>query len=60
MTAMESILITEGGSVDWCSGAADETCKITVSVYHSRSTENEDMQVSVEVIELGSYTMTAV
>ena len=60
MTAMESILITEGGSVDWCSGATDETCKITVSVYHSRSTENEDMQVSVEVIELGSYTMTAV
>jgi hypothetical protein len=60
LTAMESILISEGGSVDWCSGAADETCKITVGVYHSRSTENEDMQVSVEVIELGSYTITVV
>jgi hypothetical protein len=31
-----------------------------VGVYHSRSTENEDMQVSVEVIELGSYTITVV
>ncbi|MDB2637059.1 hypothetical protein N9Y01_00785 [Candidatus Poseidonia alphae] len=60
LTAMESILITEGNNQNWCSGAAEESCQITVRVTQKNFTEDEDMQVSVEVIELGSYTITVV
>jgi hypothetical protein len=58
LTAMESILISEGG-LNWCSGEAEETCKVTVQITHIRSEEDEDMQVSVSEIDLGSYTLKA-
>ena len=59
LTAMESILISEGG-MNWCSGAGEETCKVTVQITHVRSEEDEDMQESISMIDLGSYTLKAV
>lgn len=58
LTAMESILISEGGT-DWCSESAEETCEVTVQITHVRSEEDEDMQVSVSEIDLGSYALRA-
>jgi hypothetical protein len=58
LTAMESILISEGG-LNWCSGAAEETCKVTVHITHVRYEEDENMDVSLETTDLGSYTFTA-
>ena len=59
LTAMESILISEGG-MNWCSGVGEETCKVTVQITHVRSEEDEDMQETVSMIDLGSYTLKAV
>ena len=59
LTAMESILITEGGNVDWCSGAAGERCEVTVEIFHERMEEDENMDVTIETTELGSYTIQA-
>lgn len=59
LTALESILISEGG-MNWCSGAGEETCKITVQITHVRSEEDENMQESVSMIDLGTYTLKAV
>ena len=58
LTAMESILISEGGT-DWCSESPEETCEVTVQITHIRSEEDEDMQVSVSEIDLGSYALRA-
>jgi hypothetical protein len=59
LTAMESILISEGGNEDWCSGAAGETCQVTVELSHVRMEEDENMDLSVKTTDLGSYTMEA-
>ena len=59
LTAQESILISEGTS-DLCSGIAEQSCKITANVIHENSEEDENMQVTVETVDLGSYTFEAV
>ena len=56
LTAMESILISEGG-MDWCTGATEETCKVTAQITHVRNEEDEDMQVTTTMTDLGSYVL---
>ena len=56
LTAMESILISEGG-LNWCSGAADESCTATVHLTQVRNEEDEDMQITVQTTDLGTYTL---
>jgi len=57
LTALESILISEGTTRDLCSDTSEQGCKITVFITHERSEEDEDMMVTVESIDLGSYTL---
>ena len=56
LTAMESILISEGG-LNWCSGAADESCTVTAHLTQVRNEEDEDMQITVQTTDLGTYTL---
>ena len=60
LTAMESILITEGDWTNWCSGDADQPCKVTVKVSYVSITEDEDMEMIFDKLEIGSYTIEVV